>query len=172
MRFRQATQFMPDGVKLIEVGAHQGELFDSLGSRLACGYGVEPLLTASVRRENYVLVPGFFPDVRPESSDWDAVALLAVLEHVKPAQQAEIALACRQLLRPGGKVIVTVPSKLVDPILTLLVTLRLIDGMSLDEHYGFDPSMTPRIFAPPDFSLLARRTFQLGLNNLFVFERN
>jgi hypothetical protein len=44
--------------------------------------------------------------------------------------------------------------------------------MSLDEHYGFDPGRTEAVFAPPAFRLAARRRFQLGLNNLFVFERS
>jgi hypothetical protein len=60
----------------------------------------------------------------------------------------------------------------VDTILGVLGRLRMIDGMSLDEHYGFDPGRTEAVFAPPAFRLAVRRRFQLGLNNLFVFERS
>ena len=48
----------------------------------------------------------------------------------------------------------------------------MIDGMSVEEHYGFDPARTEAIFAPPDFRLVERRRFQLGLNNLYVFEKS
>ena len=67
--------------------------------------------------------------------------------------------------------IITVPAKAVDHILAVLRWLRLIDGMSLEEHYGFEPADTARIFAAPGFKLLHRSKFQLGLNHLFVFER-
>ena len=43
--------------------------------------------------------------------------------------------------------------------------------MSLDEHYGFDPAHTEEIFSPPEFRPVERRRFQLGLNNLYVFEK-
>ena len=43
--------------------------------------------------------------------------------------------------------------------------------MSLEQHYGFKPADTPGIFAPARFRLIARESFQLGLNHLFVFER-
>ncbi|HEY7819578.1 MAG TPA: hypothetical protein VIG29_15255, partial [Vicinamibacteria bacterium] len=49
--------------------------------------------------------------------------------------------------------------------------LRLIDGMALDEHHGFEPSDTPAIFSGFGLRLVRRRKFQLGLNNLFVFQR-
>ena len=63
------------------------------------------------------------------------------------------------------------PSPRVDDILHVLLKLHLIDGISAHEHYGFKPEGTPQIFPPPAFHLLRRQRFQLGLNNLFVFEK-
>jgi hypothetical protein len=68
-------------------------------------------------------------------------------------------------------VIVTVPSPRVDDILGVLTRLRLVKGMSLEEHYGFDPAQTESVFSPPRFRVAHRGRFQLGLNNLFVFEK-
>jgi hypothetical protein len=56
-------------------------------------------------------------------------------------------------------------------VLHVLGALRLIDGMSMHEHYGFEAAATPSLFCGPDFKLREHRKFQLGLNNLFVFER-
>jgi hypothetical protein len=41
----------------------------------------------------------------------------------------------------------------------------------MEEHYGFDPADTERLFGPPLFRLVKKERFQLGLNNLYVFER-
>jgi len=102
--------FLPDRVRLIDVGAFHGELFEALGPRLAEGFGLEPLLPETRRGRNFKVEPGFFPDRRPAGSNWDAVTLLAVLEHIPRAQQGPMAETCHDLLVPGGRVIITVPA--------------------------------------------------------------
>ena len=170
-RMRQAIRFIPAGARVIDVGAHQGELFRALGGRLSRGFGVEPLRKTGLDAPNFTLVPGYFPTVRPAEGNWDVVTMLAVLEHVPAKEQPALAAACHELLKPGGRVIITVPAKAVDHILAGLRFLRLIDGMSLEEHYGFEPADTERIFDAPHFRPLHRSRFQGGLNHLFVFER-
>src|SRR5262249_12302748 len=76
------------------------------------------------------------------------------------------------LLQPGGRVIVTVPAPLVDSIVDLMRCLRLADGMSLEEHHGFDPTTTPEVFARHGLELEHVSRFQLGLNYLFVFRKS
>lgn len=171
-RMRQALRFIPAKATLIDIGAHEGELFRAVGAQLDRGFGIEPLLSVPVQGTKFTIVPGYFPTVLPPEPGWNAVTMLAVLEHVPTGQQAALAAACHELLVPGGRVIITVPAKAVDHILAMLRFFRLIDGMSLEEHYGFEPSDTERIFSAPQFRLIHRSRFQLGLNHLFVFERN
>lgn len=171
-RMRQAMRFIPVNARLIDIGAHEGELFSALDDRLREGFGVEPRRATALRGSRFVVQPGYFPATRPTDTGWDAVTMLAVLEHIPRAAQSELAEACRVLLRPGGRVIVTVPAKTVDHILAVLRLLRLIDGMSLEEHYGFEAHDTARrVFTAPAFRLLHHSRFQGGLNHLFVFER-
>ena len=57
------------------------------------------------------------------------------------------------------------PSPRVDDILHVLLALRLVDGISAHEHYGFKPALTTGIFPAPTFRLLKRQR-SAGLNNL------
>jgi len=95
--------------------------------------------------------------------------MLAVLEHVPDA--AVLARECARLLAPGGRVVITVPDARVDRILDVLHRLRLIHGMSLEEHHGYDVGQTRPVFEGAGLKAAAWRRFELGLNNLFVFEK-
>jgi SAM-dependent methyltransferase len=170
-RIKVATKAIPGRVRLIDVGAHNGEMFEFLGDRLTEGFGIEPLLESSRAAEKYTLRPGFFPNIRPPTGGWDAISMLAVLEHIPVTQHEELAAGCWELLRPGGLVVITVPSPTVDYVLFALRFLKLIDGMSLEEHFGFQPCDTQTIFAEPRFQLILHNRFQLGLNHLFVFSK-
>ena len=97
--------------------------------------------------------------------------MLAVLEHFPPGAYGPLREGCEKYLKPGGKLLITVPSPAVDHILAVLKFLRLVDGMSLEEHHGYEVAQTETIFPAPKFRLARRATFQLGLNNVFVFER-
>jgi len=107
------------------------------------------------------------PPVKP----FDVITMLAVLEHFPPAEYENLKNGCLRFLKPGGLLLITVPSSRVDQILAVLKFFRLIDGMSLEEHHGFEVQETTSIFPAENFRLLRHATFQLGLNHLFVFER-
>ena len=136
------------------------------------GVGIDPALERPISTSRYQLVPGRFPeDLDHAAREFDCVTALAVLEHIPASDQEAFSEACLSVLKPGGRLILTVPSPRVDHILSVLRTLRLIDGMALEEHFGFDPEGVPALFAKTGFELVSHRRFQLGLNNLFVFER-
>lgn len=171
LRIRAVLPHLPARVRLIDVGAHEGELFVALGERLITGFGVDPLANPK-DAGNFTIRKGLFPETAPpEKNHWDAVTMLAVLEHIPPDVQARIAGQCHASLRDGGLVVVTVPSKVVDRILDVLRGLRLVDGMSLEEHYGFDPQETLQVFSAPRFRLVHHSRFELGLNHLYVFAK-
>jgi SAM-dependent methyltransferase len=135
--------------------------------------GIDPTLSSNqITRQGFRLISGYYPWEMPDNVSFDVIVLLAVIEHFPPDQYVSVAQGCVQHLRPGGKLIITVPGPKVDPILFVLVKLGIVHGMSLEEHHGFQPDDTPKIFSEPDFRLIEARRFQLGLNHLFVFERS
>jgi len=64
-------------------------------------------------------------------------------------------------------VIITAPHPRVDKLLDVLKALRIIKGLSLEEHHGFDPERLPEIF--DRWTLLKKERWELGCNYLYIF---
>jgi ubiquinone/menaquinone biosynthesis C-methylase UbiE len=168
-RIRAAQRWIPDGAAVLDIGCYQGELFQALSARLGSGVGIDPL-TKELATATYRLMPLSFSEPLPfPDQSFDVIVLLATLEHI--VDKTPLARECFRLLRSNGRVIITVPSPLVDVIVDTLVELRLADGMSLEQHHGFKPQDTAPLFLANGFGLEHLTRFQLGLNYLFVFNR-
>jgi SAM-dependent methyltransferase len=170
-RIRKTRPFIPPGSRVLDIGSADGVLFQRISGLAPDCLGIDPTLPRAVTGCGYRLLPGVFPQDMPAGEKFDAITMLAVLEHFPDAAHRALATGCGDYLKPGGRLIITVPAPFVDQILKVLTTLRLVHGMSLEEHHGYDVAQTPRIFAPPTFYPLRHERFQLGLNHLFVFER-
>jgi 2-polyprenyl-3-methyl-5-hydroxy-6-metoxy-1,4-benzoquinol methylase len=168
-RIAKAVPWVREGDRLLDVGCFDRSLLDRVAGRIASGVGIDPL-AEPFEGERLRMLKGHFPeDVGLPDGSFDCITMLAVFEHAEDPDA--VAGACHRLLRPGGRAILTVPHPAVDPIIDALVFVGLADGMSLEEHHGFDVGETAPIFERAGFRLLAARRFQLGLNRLFVFER-
>ena len=171
-RIRMARPYIRPGARLLDIGAADAPLYRKVPN-LDAYVGVDPDLPGDRQiAANARLTKGFFPQCVRNEDAFDCITMLAVLEHIPTSEQSNLANACRSHLKPGGYLVITVPSPLVDRILALLKWLRLIDGMALEEHYGYDVSKTPGLFCSAGFRLHRKTRFQLGLNNLFVFVRS
>jgi SAM-dependent methyltransferase len=167
-RISKAAGHIPSGARVLDIGSADGALFRQV-KHIGSGIGIDPLLERQVDLGAVQLIPGLFPSALPTREPFDVITMLAVLEHIPRTAQPELARNCAAFLRSGGRLIVTVPSPAVDTILDWLRAARLIDGMSLEQHYGFTPAETRPVFGSAGLSVIAQERFQFGLNNLFVF---
>jgi 2-polyprenyl-3-methyl-5-hydroxy-6-metoxy-1,4-benzoquinol methylase len=173
-RIAKAAPHIPSGARVLDVGCADGALFRTLGSRIAGGVGIDPDLDTPAPADGVRYVRGLFPqDLERDGSSerFDAITMLAVFEHLDGAQQPLAIAACGRLLRPEGRLVMTVPDAAVDRIVHVLARFGLIAGIALHEHHGFEVARTPAIVTAGPFELLRHERFQLGLNNLFVFRR-
>jgi 2-polyprenyl-3-methyl-5-hydroxy-6-metoxy-1,4-benzoquinol methylase len=170
-RLAKAAAAIPKGTRVLDVGCGDGALFRLLGDRISFGLGIDPALISGAESGRTRLIAGAFPEAMPKAGPFDVITLLAVLEHVPREQQDSFLHACAGRLAPGGLLVITVPSPQVDALLRGLKALRLVEGIALEQHYGFRPETTPTLCAAHGLRLLQHRRFQLGLNNLFVFQK-
>lgn len=170
-RIAKVRPLIPPASRVLDIGCSNGELFQQCNSRIKEGVGIDPDLSESISVGKFRLLKGLFPQALEDARPFDVIAMLAVLEHVPSAQQNSLARDCSKFLKPGGILAITVPSPFVDRILASMKFLRLIDGMSLEQHYGYNPAETVSIFSVDGLIPKTIKKFQFGLNNLFVFKK-
>ena len=104
-------------------------------------------------------------------AQFDHVVMLAVFEHLMEPES--VLREAFRILVPGGSLIMTWPAAMVDPILNVLHTLRLVsDEMESDEHQKRLPvSEVQRLLERVGFREFHHEKFELGLNNLMVATR-
>ncbi len=168
-RIRKAAPWVRKGDRLLDVGCFDDSLIVRVRDRISGAVGVDPVIEEG-QRDGVQLIRGHFPeDTSFADGEFDCVAMLAVFEHVDDPEA--MAMECARVLGSNGRVVMTVPHPFVDRILHALIKLKLLDGMEAHAHHGFDVSKTESFFSAAGFDLRKRRRFQLGLNNLFVFDK-
>lgn len=160
-------------LNVFDIGCADGFLLKKLSHLTKRQDGVDPRLIANSVGPKSELKKGFFPSAVEEhqmKGDYDAIFALAVFEHFSEKDIERSATVIAKMLSPAGRLILTVPHPCVDNILDILHFLRLIDGQALEEHHRFAPETLINYFSN-SLRLVKRERFQLGLNNVFIFER-
>ena len=170
-RIRKALAFIAKGNSVLDIGSHQGELLLMASAQISNGLGIDPLCITGQIAPKIHLRQGMFPQVLGRAEAFNCITALAVLEHIPTQHQPAFMAACHQHLLPNGLLIITVPNAIVDKILAVLTQLKLVKGMSLEEHFGFNAASTPALAKQAGFTMEAHKKFQLGVNNLFVFRK-
>ncbi len=170
LRIAKVRRYIPRGGRVLDIGCADGALFRQLSRWIGSGVGVDPELARPAANARFQLIPGSIPEDLA-GSQFDAATMLAVVEHLPDDVITAMRDHCVRLVKPGGVVLITVPSPKVDIILNLLIALRLAGNMSFSQHHGFDTRTVPARFGNTGLDLVAHKRFQLGLNNLYVFRR-
>lgn len=109
--------------------------------------------------ENHLLP---FPD-----DSFDAVTMLATLEHIPPPQIRRILQEVLRVLRKGGRFIFTTPTRGAEPILWFLTRIGMVSREEIEEHHTlFTKTMLQQLLMNGGFrsSCIHMYAFQCGLN--------
>jgi SAM-dependent methyltransferase len=106
-----------------------------------------------------------------DSHSFDTITILAALNHIP--NRAAVLDECRRVLRPGGRVVVTMLTPRTSLVWHWLRGSWDADqrerGMRAGEVYGFTSRELVALFERSGFALLARQRFMLGVNCLYIF---
>jgi SAM-dependent methyltransferase len=106
-----------------------------------------------------------------ESGSFDTITIVAALNHIP--NRAAVLNECRRVLRPGGRVVITMLTPRTSRIWHWLRAPWDADqrdrGMKPGEVYGFTAAEVLELFRRAGFTLLSQEPFMLGLNRVYVF---
>jgi 2-polyprenyl-3-methyl-5-hydroxy-6-metoxy-1,4-benzoquinol methylase len=173
IRIGKVIPFIKRGDHILDVGSGEGALFKCLEEKRIpfTGVGFDPEIVHEIHSPNFTIFKEWFPSPKIENRIFDVITALAVLEHIPEDALQKFIRDCNHHLKVGGLILLTVPSPRVDQILNLLIRLRVLDGMEVGQHHGYDTGLTQPLLGKNGFSLVKHAKFQLGLNNLFVFQK-
>lgn len=173
-RVNLALQLTPKNIdSVFDIGCDDCYLLQCLDNGLISLNGCDPRLNQQEINPRFNCLKGFFPAAvnnGHHDDKYDVIYALAVLEHFNQNDLNQVSLTVSKMLKDNGRFIVSVPHPFVDKILDALFFLKLIDGQALEEHHGLDPKLL--ITALQSHLLLKKiKYFQLGLNNIMVFQK-
>ena len=174
MRIKKATTIVPEQLdRIFDIGCDDQTLLSELQGRVGHYCGCDPRVPEEIFSNTATILKGTFPEImlqHPTSEKFDAIFALAVFEHFAEEDLLASASVIATMLKVNGKLIVTVPDPKVDLILKVLIKFKLIVAQAFEEHHGFGPNDLESVFSK-HLVLVERKSFQFGLNNLFVFTK-
>lgn len=155
--------------KLLDVGCGwEAKFLKSVEPYIASGVGIDfkaPSLESTKLRTISATLDNKLPF---EDNSFDVVSLMAVLEHLE--KPLDILREIRRVLKEGGVLIGTVPSKAAKPVLEFLsYKIGIVSEAEIRDHKQyFNKKDLLEIFAGAGFKNVEHKYFQFWMNNFFV----
>src|SRR5260370_41981803 len=169
MRFCAGEPDIREGARVCDLGCGLDAAFlDYASDRIAHGVGVDEQVRDGGGGRWQRVRADICAPLPLESAQFDHVVMLAVLEHL--AQPEPVLREAYRILAPGGSLIMTWPSPMVDPLLKVLHGLSIVsDEMKLDQHQKRIPVGTlQQMLHRIGFHDFIHYPFEFWLNNLMT----
>lgn len=178
MRARQANRLLPAHLR-------SGRILD-------VGCGSQPYFLAHTSfKEKFAIdqlaPPAVFPEIHWHTLDlnhlvrlpfetgfFQAITMLAVIEHLSPSSLVELFSEAHRILAPGGMVVLTTPAAWSHNLLQLMAHINLVSAEEIEEHkYSYTLPLLGWYFGHAGFSMEKTRFgyFEFRLNLWATAER-
>ncbi len=105
-----------------------------------------------------------------KNTHFDTIVCLAVIEHISTEEVFKIFQKFKKILNKGGRIFLTMPTKMAKPILELWAFIGIIDKESIKEHkHYWNKSEIIDLAKKTGFIITKYKKFQMGFNQLGVF---
>ena len=106
-----------------------------------------------------------------EAESFDVVTILAVLEHL--SDPLAMMKETERILRGGGRLVLTVPSKIAQPVLQFLCyRLKLVSEPEMRDHKQYyDHRELIKLFSQTGMVIEFHQYFEMGMNNFCIVRK-
>jgi SAM-dependent methyltransferase len=141
LRAQRANKLIPSTLRtgrILDIGCGTFPYFlahTSFAEKFAIDQLPLPQQTASqLKIESFTLDLEVEPHLPFEDNYFEAVTLLAVVEHLDPTLMAKLFKEVYRTLKPGGMVILTTPAAWSDGLLKFMAQINLVSAEEIHEH--------------------------------------
>jgi SAM-dependent methyltransferase len=174
LRAQRANKLIPSTLRtgrILDIGCGSYPYFlahTSFAEKFAIDQLPLPQQTASeLKIESFTLDLEVEPHLPFEDNYFEAVTLLAVVEHLDPALMAKLFKEVYRALKPGGMVILTTPAAWSDGLLKFMARINLVSAEEIHEHaYAYTLPLLGWYFGQAGFEMTKTKFgyFELMLN--------
>jgi len=168
-RLRRVDAWIPEQAVVLDLGCGWGAaLLRHVARRVRRGVGLDPKAEPAGLPQNVRVVRHRLEDVPwplPEPRV-DVVTMLAVLEHLDEQAADTVLREARRVLRPGGRLVLTVPTPRGKPVLEVLARLGAVNREEIRDHkIYYDRRRLTSTLARHGLVVERYDAFQLGWNS-------
>lgn len=166
LRFEKVMREIKPGSVVVDIGCgHTPRFLNRLEHYIKKGVGLDQFAVSSARGKIRLISVLLDKKIPLKTGFADHVTLIAVLEHL---QQPEALLAeAYRVLKPGGTVLITVPTPFAKPVLEFLsYGLKIVSRREIAEHqrYYWKKDLLPAV-RKAGFKKIKHRYFEFYWNN-------
>jgi len=140
-RAQRANKLIPSALRdgrILDIGCGSYPYFlahTSFAEKFAIDQIPLPQQTAAeLRIESFTLDLEIKPRLPFQDNFFEAVTLLAVVEHLDPAHMAALFKEIYRVIKPSGQVILTTPAAWSDGLLKFMARINLVSAEEIHEH--------------------------------------
>lgn len=167
LRLRRVIAEIPENAIVLDVGCGRTAAFlKAIAPQIQQGYEVD-FKVAEFQTHNLKAIQVHLGEELPfDAASFDVVTMLAVLEHIEHEQA--ILKEIYRVLKPGGKLVLTVPSVWAQPVLEFLsYRLKIVDEAEIRDHkrYYDRQRLRQTLTRSAQFGQFRHLYFQFWMNN-------